>query len=69
MKRRKKSDNIEAVRNLVNEAIQTNSIEFLVKLIYNLQKEYVELAELATLSSYKSTWSHKKLLDYITRET
>jgi hypothetical protein len=68
MKRRKKTDNIEAVRNLVNEAIQTNSIEFLVKLIHNLQKEYVELAELATLSSYQPTWSHKKLMDYVTKE-
>lgn len=65
---RKKVKNLDAVRDLVNEAIRTNSIEFLVMLINNLQTEYVELAELATLSQYKSTWSHKKVLDYVTKE-
>lgn len=65
---RKKIKNLDAVRDLVNESIRTNSIEFLVMLINNLQKEYVELAELATLSQYKPTWSHKKVLDYVTKE-
>lgn len=68
MRKNKKTDNLDCLRELVYEAIQTNNIEFLVKLIHNLQKEYVELAELATLSAYDPKWSHKKLLDYITKE-
>lgn len=66
--RRKKISNLDAVRELVHDAINTNSIEFLVKLIHNLQTEYVELAELSTLAQYKPTWSHKKVLDYVTKE-
>jgi len=66
--KRKRISNLDAVRDLVNEAIRTNSIEFLVKLIDNLQSEYVELAELATLSEYKPSWSHQKLIDYVTKE-
>jgi hypothetical protein len=68
MPRKKKIDNLDSLREVVNECISTNNIEFLIQLLHKLQTEYNEIAKLSTLGSYKESWSHKKVLDYITKE-
>ena len=64
----KKTKDLESIRELVHESISTHNEEFLINLIYKLQTQYKELAELSTFGEFKNTWSHKKLLDYITKE-
>jgi hypothetical protein len=68
-KRKKNVKTIEAIRELVLEAISTHNEEFLVELIYKLQEEYNDIAKLSTMGEHKSFWTHKKTLDYITKET
>lgn len=68
MPRRKKPQDIDSLREVINECIGTNNVEFLVQLLDRLQTEYNEIAELSTLGKYKKSWSHKKVLDYITKE-
>jgi len=60
---------INDIRKLVNECIDEGKVEFLTNLIYTFQKNYIEVAELCTEGEYNISWSHKKLLDYITYET
>lgn len=69
MPRKKKPKDIESLREFVYECITTNNEEFLVKLLSNLQSEYEEIATLSTLGNYRKNWSHKKVLDYITKES
>jgi hypothetical protein len=38
-------------------------------LIVQLEKDYRELAQLATFGEYKNDWTHEQVLDYITEET
>lgn len=59
-------EHLERLRNLVTECFLTHNQEVLVKMIYKLQQEYVEIAKLATLNEYKTTWTHKEVLDHIT---
>lgn len=66
-KKRPKKD-LDSIRELVIECVATHQEEFLVNLLYELQREYRELARLSTLDAYRETWSHKKLLDYLTKE-
>jgi hypothetical protein len=68
-KRKKSIKDLEAIREVVFEAIRTHNEEFLIELIYKLQEEYNDIAKLSTMGEYKSTWTHKKTLDYITKET
>lgn len=64
------SDNlkIEDIKNLVDECIKNDKLDFLSNLIYVLQENYKELATLATDGNYHSGWSHTKVLDYLTYE-
>jgi len=68
MPRRKKIDNVDSLREVVNDCINTNNIEFLIQLLHRLQTEYNEIAKLSTFGNYREGWSHKKVLDYITKE-
>lgn len=68
MRKKKNKDNIQAIRDIVNEAINTGHEEFLVDIIYKLQEEYYEIATLSTMGEYQKTWTHKQTLDYITKE-
>jgi flagellar biosynthesis/type III secretory pathway ATPase len=68
MPRRKKIDNLDSLREVVNDCINTNNTEFLIQLLHRLQTEYNEIAKLSTLGNYREGWSHKKVLDYITKE-
>ena len=56
MSRKKKIDNLDSLREVVNECISTNNIEFLIQLLHKLQTEYNEIAKLSTLGSYKESW-------------
>lgn len=61
-------DNLENIQELVNECVKTDKLDFLAKIIHNLQKNYEELALLSTDGNYSQKWSHKKVLDYVTYE-
>jgi hypothetical protein len=59
---------IDIIRELIKDCIITHNEEVLVNLIYNLEKEYKEIATLSTLGEYNENWTHEKLLNYITKE-
>lgn len=63
------NDNLKNIQELVDECVKTNKLDFLAKLISNLQKNYEELALLSTDGNYSQKWSHQKVLDYVTYET
>lgn len=60
---------LEDIKKLVLECIKNEKITFICNIIYTLQKNYTELAELSTNGSYNSGWSHQKVLDYVTYES
>lgn len=64
----RKTKDLESIRELVHESINTHHEEFLINLIHKLQVQYNELARLVTSGEFKNSWSHKKLLDYVTKE-
>lgn len=64
-----KDKKLADIKNLVIECVENNRIEFLSHLIYTLQMNYVDLAELSTDGNYNEGWSHEKVLDYITYES
>lgn len=57
------------IQNLVIECIENDKIDFLSHLIFTLQKNYTELAELCTEGNYHEGWSHDKVLDFLTYES
>lgn len=67
-KKKKNIKTLDSIREVVLEAISTHNEEFLVELIYKLQEEYNDIAKLSTMGEHKNTWTHKKTLDYITKE-
>ena len=56
----------EEIENLVYDCIVAHQETIIVQLIYQLEKDYKELARLVTMDEYKSDWTHKQVLDYIT---
>lgn len=58
----------EEIANLVTECFLVHQEAVLVNLILELELDYIELANLATMGEYKSSWTHKQVLDYITNE-
>lgn len=56
----------EKIENLVYDCIVAHQETIIVQLIYQLEKDYKELARLVTMDEYKSDWTHKQVLDYIT---
>jgi hypothetical protein len=60
---------LEDIKNLVEECIKNNKIDFLSNLVFVLQNNYKDLATLCTDGNYHEGWSHTKVLDYITYET
>lgn len=63
-----KDKKLADIKNLVIECIENNKVDFLSHLIFTLQKNYVELAELSTGGKYHEGWSHDKVLDFVTYE-
>ena len=59
----------KAIASLVDDCIIAHQETIIVKLIAELEKDYQELAELATLGEYTPSWTHKQVLDFVTYET
>jgi hypothetical protein len=57
----------KSVKSMVDECVKKGQTGFLSKLILKLQKDYIELAHLSSDGQYEDTWTHKNLLDYLTR--
>jgi hypothetical protein len=68
-KKNKSESTREDIAKLVNECIVTNGEAVLAELIYRLEKEYVEIALLATMGEYKSSWTHVEVMNHITFHT
>jgi hypothetical protein len=51
---------------LLNDCLISHNEDIIVQLIYRLELEYRQLAELSTMGEYKATWTHNDVLDYIT---
>jgi len=66
---REKTSREKAIEKLVCDCQIAHQEAIIVQLIYRLEKEYKELAMLASLGEYQDTWTHQKLLDYVTYET
>ena len=66
---REKTSREKAIEKLVYDCQIAHQEAIIVQLIYRLEKEYKELAMLASLGEYQDTWTHQKLLDYVTYET
>jgi hypothetical protein len=60
---------LDAIRKLIGDSIYSKNEEVIANLIFRLEKEYVELAELSTYGEYKRNWTHKQVLDFVTKET
>lgn len=60
---------LEEIESLVNDCVISNNTIILSQLICQFEKEYKELAKLATLGAYENKWSHIEVLNYITKET
>lgn len=59
---------LDEIKKLVTDCVTNNNIDFLSHLIHTLQKNYIELAELATEGRYNEGWLHQQVLDCITYE-
>ena len=57
----------KAISKLLQKCIKEKETDIIVKLKLRLQKDYIEMALLATDGQYKEHWSHKKVLDYLTK--
>lgn len=57
---------LKAINSLLSDCIISHNEDIIVQMIYRLEKEYRELAELSTMGEYDPTWTHRQLLDYIT---
>jgi hypothetical protein len=53
---------------LIEESVKNNKIEFLATLICKIQREYQEICKLSTDGEYNPSWTHNKVLDYLTYE-
>lgn len=62
----RKEQKIKAINSLLNDCIISHNEDIIVQMIYRLELEYRELAELSTMGEYRATWTHSELLDYIT---
>jgi hypothetical protein len=58
----------EIIRSMINDCIHANNIEFIVQLILQLKKNYVDLAKLSTFGYYNKDWTHEQVMNYVTYE-
>lgn len=63
------NDREEQISQLVQECIMAHQEVILTKLIFQLETEYKQIAELSTLGAYNPNWTHAEVLDYITYNT
>jgi hypothetical protein len=62
-------ERLKAIQSLVTDCYIAHQEDIIAGIIYQLEKEYDELATLSSLGEYKKEWSHDYLLDFITYET
>ena len=65
----KEEERERAIEILVGDCINAHQETIIVKLIAELERDYVELAQLATMGKYQKNWTHKQVLDFVTFET
>lgn len=53
---------------LVSDCFLAKQESIIVKLIMQLEDDYRELATLGTMGKYEPDWTHREVLDYITKE-
>lgn len=68
MSHEEQGSNIDDIRALVYECMTTHNEEIIIELIARLEKQYIDIAALATLGQYTESWSHEDLLSYMTYE-
>ena len=56
------------IRELVYECINTHNEEVLVQLIWRLEQDYIDIARLSTYDEYRRSWTHAKVINYMTYE-
>lgn len=61
-----KEERLEAIQKLVNDCFVSHNDVILAQLIFKLEHNYVELAELSTDGAYNRNWTHEEILDYLT---
>lgn len=59
-------ERIKSIESLVIDCYIAHQEGIIVKLIEQLEKDYKELALLATGGAYKNNWTHEQVLNYIT---
>lgn len=57
------------IESLVGDCIIAHQESIIVGLIEQLEKDYKELALLATMGEYKDSWTKQQVLDFVTYET
>lgn len=63
------SDRRKKLESLVTDCIIAHQESIIVGLIEQLEKDYKELALLATMGEYKDSWTKQQVLDFVTYET
>lgn len=69
MKDNEKGSSLDAIESLIAECISTHNEAVIVKLVYRLEQDYIELAQLATFDQYNKGWTHQDVLNYVTYNT
>lgn len=59
---------LQEMIDLVEECIKLNKTHFLANVLYKIKKEYQQVCELSTDGAYKTSWTHKMVLDHLTYE-
>jgi hypothetical protein len=62
------NNDVRKTLSLVEDCMHQNKLEFLAELIVRLEREYIEIARLATDDNYQPNWTHVQVLDYLTYE-
>jgi len=57
------------IESLISDCIIAHQESIIVGLIEQLEKDYKELALLATMGEYKDSWTKQQVLDFVTYET
>lgn len=63
------NERYHAIETLLNDCIIAHQEAIIIRLVMQLEEDYKELAELATMGEYNSTWTHLKVMNYVTYET
>ena len=59
---------VDHLAEFVYRAIDNGDAEFLIQLLSQAHKDYIEVAYLCTDGNYTSQWTHKDVMSYFTTE-